>query len=266
MSRSRSTRPGGVGDPVYLRVAEGLREYLVRESLVPGDVVPPEAALTTEFGVSRVTLRRAVEVLVREGVLVRRQGVGTFVAAPRLSAPLIGLHSTREICRANEFRHDVQIVEMEQAAASAAEADQLGLAAGDPLLRFTRLDLIGGSPTAVAECALPYQLMADVSREDLQESSTYELIEDRHKIFLTSARQSIRAEEASGKVADLLAVPAGSPVLVLQRVTFDVAGRAVELGKVSYRHDRMEWTVELTRQLGGQEETQTGILLRYQPA
>lgn len=233
---------------------------------MPGDLVPPEAALASVFSVSRVTLRRAVEMLAHEGLLVRRQGVGTFVAAPRLSAPLIGLHSTREICRANDFQHDVQIVAMDKAPASAAEASHLLLSAGDPVLRFTRLDLIGGSAAAVAECTLPYQLVYDISREDLQRSSTYELIEDRRKTFLTSARQSIRAEEASDEVAQLLGVPSGSPMLVLERVTFDVAGHAVELGKVSYRHDRMEWTIELTRQLGGQEETQTGVLLRYQPA
>ena len=264
MSGSSLPPQAGVGEPVYLQVAGKLRQFITHQHLLPGDLVPSEADLAARFRVSRVTLRRAVEMLVHEGLLVRRQGIGTFVAAPRLSAPLIGLHSTRDICRANNFQHDVRIVRLGQARASATEASQLKLAPQAPVLRFTRLDLIAGTPAATAECTLPYHLVHDVTRDDLMRSSTYELIESKRRVFLTSARQSIRAEEASRKIAHLLDVPTGSPVLVLERLTYDAAGNAVELGKVSYRHDRMEWTIELTRQFGGEEETQTGILLRYQ--
>lgn len=264
MSPSTARAHGTVGDAVYIRVADQLRVYIAEERLVPGDLMPAEAELSAIFKVSRLTLRRAVHVLVHEGLVIRRQGVGTFVAARRLSVPLIGLHSTRDIGLTNSFQHQVRIVAFGKAPSSGAESDQLKIATGDPVLRFTRLDLIAGNPAAVAECALPYHLVHDVTELDLQSSSTYELIESRRKIFLTSARQSIRAEVASRCIAQLLELPKGSPVLVLERITFDEEGNAVELGKVSYRHDRMEWTIELTRQFGGQEETQRGVLLRYQ--
>lgn len=266
MPGSSVTSRAAVGDPVYLQVAEKLRQYIEQDRLAPGDLVPPEAELAVRFKVSRVTLRRAVEVLAHEGLLVRRQGIGTFVAARRLSVPLVGLHSTRDIGRAHSFRHDVRIVAFGPASASAAEANQLKVPAGLPVLRFTRLDLIDDIPAAVAECTLPYHLVNDITVDDLQRSSTYELIESKRKVFLTSAKQSIRAEGASREIAPLLGVPEGAPVLVLDRITFDAANNAVELGKVSYRHDRMEWTIELTRQFGGEEETQTGMLPRYQPA
>jgi GntR family transcriptional regulator len=255
-----------VGDPLYLRLARTLRDYVAKEGLAPGDRLPPEPDLALTFEVSRVTLRRAVEILVHEGLLVRRQGVGTFVAELRLSEPLIGLHSTRQIARAHGQHHDVRIARMARAKATALEAGHLQINPGDPILRFTRVDLLGGCPVAVAECALPYHLVAQVTRAELQRSSTYELIERRHNIFLTSATQSIRAEGASPRTARLLEISNGAPLLILERVTFDNDGTPVELGKVSYRHDRMECHIELTRQLGGQEETHTAVLLHFQRA
>lgn len=258
-------RAASVGDPLYLQLAAKLRDYIATEKLMPGDLIPPEPALAKRFGVGRITLRRAVGILTHEGLLVRSQGIGTFVAAPRLSEPLIGLHSTREIVRAHNLEHSVRIVRMGKARATAEEADQLGLAQGEPVVRLTRLDSVGGSPLAVAQDILPYQLFHDITRDELERSSTYELIEQKFNIFLTSARQSIRAGAAPAEIARLLEVPTGSPVLILERVTFASDGRTVEVGTVSYRHDRMEWTIELFRQLGGQEESQGAIVLRYQP-
>src|SRR5262249_3180793 len=83
------------GDPLYAQIASALRHrILVEEALSPGDAIPPERVLVDDFGVSRITLRRAIDLLVDEHILVRRRGLGTFVASPKVPYPLVGLHST----------------------------------------------------------------------------------------------------------------------------------------------------------------------------
>ena len=83
--------------PLYVRVANAIREAVVAADLKPGDALPPECLLVRDFEVSRVTLRKAVDLLASEGLVVRRQGLGTFLAAPKVRHPHVGLYSTREI-------------------------------------------------------------------------------------------------------------------------------------------------------------------------
>lgn len=265
MQPSRAPAGVALSGPVYVRVAQELRQWLADEALLPGDAVPPEPVLSARFGISRMTLRRAVELLVHDGLLVRHQGVGTFVAAPRLTEPLIGLHSTRDIAQALSVDHDVRIVALGTRQANSREAALLDTPVGSSVVRFDRVDRIAGVPICVARCSLPAQVLPGVTREALEASSTYELIERSTGRRLTRAKQRIRADVAAPSVAGLLEIRPDAPILVFERLTYDDSGRPVEWGVVSYRHDRMECTVDLERQLGKVQETQTPLALRYQP-
>ena len=249
--------------PLYVRVAEAIRERVFELRLQPGDLVEPERVLVGELGVSRVTLRKAIDLLVSEHLLVRRQGVGTYVAATRVSYPLLGLHSTRDIARAHGLPVEVRIVEHGTRAASSEERARLELGRGERVLSFVRRDLVESKPVSVAECVLPERFAPALAREAVARHSTYELIEQEHGLQLTRARQTLRAEEASAKIARLLGLRRGRPIFVLDRVTYSARGEPVEWGLISYRHDGVECVVELRRQSGGRRESATDAVLRY---
>jgi GntR family transcriptional regulator len=220
--------------------------------------------LAQKLNVSRVTLRRGVQMLIDEGLLVRRQGVGTFVAAPRMSYPLLGLHSTRDIGQAHDLRPTVEIVESAVVKATAHERSALKLDGGAKVLRFVRVDRVRDVPVAVAQCALPSDIAGDITRQELAQASTYELVEKKRGVRVVRAYQVIRADAASELIARLLKLRPGAPVLALERVTFDDSDTVIELGTVTYPHDLMECSIELTRQPSGRHETNTHVALRPQ--
>jgi GntR family transcriptional regulator len=263
MSGQAVVPPVKAGAALYERVAAALRERILRE-LSAGDAIEPELVLAEQLNVSRVTLRRGVQLLIDEGLLVRRQGIGTFVAAPRMSYPLLGLHSTRDIGEAHDLKPVVEIIESSVVEADDKERKHLRLKPGAKVLRFVRVDRIRNVPVAVAQCALPSNIAEDVTAEELAHSSTYELVEKKRGTRVTRAHQVMRADAASPLIAELLHITEGDPVLVLERVTFDDADQVIELGTVTYRHDLMECSIELTRQPSGRHETNTHVALRPQ--
>jgi GntR family transcriptional regulator len=252
-----------VGEPLYVRTAAEIRRRLPGLGLKPGDPIEPERVLVHELGVSRITLRRAIDLLVDEHLLVRRQGVGTFVASPKITYPLVGLHSTRDIARAHGLSLDVSILVYETGTATSEERDRLELRRGSSVLRFERCDAVAGNPISISACVLPATLADGITPEALVRHSTYELIESSHPVKVTSARQILRAAGASPRLARLLSVHRGAPVLILDRVTFDASGTPIEWAVVSYPHDRAECVVELARQPGGRRESATGVVVQY---
>jgi GntR family transcriptional regulator len=254
------------GEPTYLRIAHALRRQISEEGLAVGAALPPEPVLGERFRVSRMTLRRAVQVLVDERLLVRRQGVGTFVASPRLSDPLVDLHSTRDVGVPPGLERTVRIDGLASGRASTSEARALELRRGERVVRFRRVDTLAERPVAVAECVLPHAVAFDLTEEELERCSTYQLIEHKRGLRPTRATQTIQAAPAPPDVARLLHLAAGSPILVLRRVTRDGSGMALELGIVSYRHDLMECTIELHRDpFESHTSRQAVIRLRREP-
>jgi GntR family transcriptional regulator len=194
---------------------------------------------------------------------VRRQGVGTFVASPRVTYPLVGLHSTRDIVRAHDLALEVVIVEYETRIATSKERSRLQLAPGERVLWFVRSDVVESESLSVSECVIPERFAPALAREEVAERSTYELIEEKYDVQLTRARQTLRADEASARVAGILGIRRGEPVFVLDRLTFDAKEEPVEWAFISYRHDRVECVVELRRQSAGRRESATDAVVRY---
>jgi GntR family transcriptional regulator len=258
-------RPIGraAGEPLYEQVAAQLRRLIREGQLGLGEKVPPERVLVDEFQVSRVTVRRAVDALVDEHLLIRRPGSGTFVVAKSIPFPLVGLHSTRDIERAHGLDPEVRILDYEVREASALERSKLELAVGKAVLSFVRQDSIKGKPICVAHCVLPARFADALSESAVAVHSTYELIETEMNIRISRARQTIRADAASLNLASLLAIEAGAPLMKIDRVTLDTHGSPVEWGVISYPHDEIECVAELTRESANRTESATGFALRF---
>lgn len=222
----------------YQEIAADLRERLHAGELAAGRVLPSEAELSSEFSASRVTVRRALELLRDEGLVDARQGFGWFVATSPIRQVLGQLGTIEAQMEADGIVPERRILEFAFVAATTRLRDLLG---AEQVLRVRRLNLADGEPFAVVTVWCPAELGQHLSRRDVERSPFYVLLD----IPLRGATQTIGADAASEADARLLGIPVGSPVLRCERVTTDTSGRAVLVSEHVFPAHRTEFVVEL---------------------
>ncbi len=222
----------------YQEIAADLRERLHAGELAACRVLPSEAELSSEFSASRVTVRRALELLRDEGLVDARQGFGWFVATSPIRQVLGQLGTIEAQMEADGIVPERRILEFAFVAATTRLRDLLG---AEQVLRVRRLNLADGEPFAVVTVWCPAELGQHLSRRDVERSPFYVLLD----IPLRGATQTIGADAASEADARLLGIPVGSPVLRCERVTTDTSGRAVLVSEHVFPAHRTEFVVEL---------------------
>ncbi|MFM8650032.1 MAG: GntR family transcriptional regulator, partial [Actinomycetota bacterium] len=222
----------------YRAIAEDVRRRVVEGEYAAGSLLPSEAELGVEFDASRVTVRRALEVLRDEGLVDARQGFGWFVASAPLRQSLGRLATIESQLVDGGIRPERRILEFAFERASRAVKSVLG---AEQVLRVKRLNLADGQPFAVVTVWCRADLGQNLSRADVQRSPFYELLD----IPLKGATQTIGADAAHASDADLLGIPVGSPVLRCTRITTDLAGDAVLLSEHVFPAHRTEFVVDL---------------------
>ena len=233
-------------EPLYVRVAAAIRAHIDQQALPPGAPLPSEFRLCELTGVSRVTLRHAVDELVKAHVVVRQRGIGSFVAKPQITQLLADLQSTRELFGDSVAGISSSIVEHRAGRATAHEAQVLRLRAKASIMRFTRVDAHSGKPFGVVEFVIPKSYAKHFTVEALSASSSYRLF-SKLEVFPDRAVQRVRAEAAQPGTAEILGLAAGDPVLTLERTTFDRSGVPIEWGVATYRADTMEFEISLRK-------------------
>jgi len=222
----------------YQQIADVLRARVAGGAYAPGRLLPSEAELSAEFDASRVTVRRALELLRDSGLVDARQGFGWFVATTPLRQSLGRLSTIESQKEADGLLPERKILEFAFVAANHRIKRLLG---ADQVLRVKRLNLADGQPFAVVTVWCPAELGQHLSRHDVERSPFYELLDTR----LGGATQTIGADAAVIGDAALLGVPAGSPVLRCDRVTMDETGRAVLVSEHVFPAHRTEFVVDL---------------------
>lgn len=229
--------------PLYFQIAENLKQAIEDGTLKPGERLDNELDLTERLGVSRPTVRQAVQRLVEHGLVVRRRGLGTVVAAPRILRS-VALSSLYDDLSA-EGRHPATAV----LAARDIEADDelasiLALPSGAPVLSVERLRLADGTPLAIMHNFLPAGLLKGRPEDALERTGLYELLRSQG-VALHAGQQVIGARQATAHEAKLLAAPRAATVLTMTRTTFDATGRPVEHGSHAYLADRYSFKMAL---------------------
>ncbi len=220
----------------YQEIADELRD---RVAAAPaGSVLPSESALSAEFGASRVTVRRALEMLRDEGMVAARQGFGWFVATEPLRQHL-GQLGTIEAQLEGSGRSAARRIE--EFAFVDPPARVRRLLRCDQVLRVKRVNLADGEPFAVVTVWCPAELGQRLSRDDVERTPFYELL----GVELRGATQTIGADSAEPADAALLGVPVGSPLLRCQRVTTDRLGEPVLVSEHLFPAHRTEFVVDL---------------------
>jgi GntR family transcriptional regulator len=220
----------GVAAPLYKEVKRVLTQSLAQGEWRPGEALPSEAKLAQRYGVSIGTLRKAIDELVAEGVVVRRQGSGTYVA--QHGANRLMFHFFHVVPRAGDKQYPkTAMLAFRRGRAEAAEAARLAIPAGDPVLRIRNLLLLAGRPVILDELVLPQRLFPDLSERILaaRENTIYHLYQTRYGINVLRTSERLRATVADAEVARLLGVRKGAPLLEIDRTAYTYHNAPVEL-------------------------------------
>jgi GntR family transcriptional regulator len=217
--------------PAYLRAQEAIEGMIEESGWQPGTKIPSERALAEQFGLSRMTVRQAVENLVRAGVLERDSTSGTRVAAPSVARGIDSRHvfSLSQQVRSAGARPGSRLLYFAQVAAGKAIAIRLGLDAGAAVIAIRRLRTANNAPVCVETSYLPAALVPGLCAADLTENaSLYAVLEQRYGLRPTARRSEIGASPLDDADAELLGLPPRTNALVQRSVVLDQKGRAVE--------------------------------------
>jgi GntR family transcriptional regulator len=220
----------------YQEIADELRRRALDSPA--GSVLPSEAEMSVEFGASRVTIRRALELVREDGLIAARQGFGWFVATEPVPQSLESLATIESHL---EGVGKLSARKIEEFAFEPAPDRVRRLLDVDQVLRVKRVNLADGEPFAVVTVWCPAELGAHLSRRDVERRPFYELLD----VALRGATQTIGADLVDAPDAVLLGVPPGSPVLRCQRVTTDADGHAVLVSEHLFPAHRTEFVVDL---------------------
>ncbi|MEO3974510.1 GntR family transcriptional regulator [Streptomyces sp. CAU 1734] len=228
--------------PLYFQLAQQLEAAIERGVLTPGSLLGNEIDLAGRLGLSRPTVRQAIQSLVDKGLLVRRRGVGTQVVHSQVKRPL-ELSSLYDDLEAAGRRPATVVLGNVSEPANAQVAAALGIAEGSEVRLVRRLRYAHGEPMALLTNHLPAGLLV-CDTERLEATGLYRMMRAAG-ITLHSARQSVGARAATAPEAELLTEERGGPVLTMTRTTFDDTGRAVEFGSHIYRASRYAFEFQL---------------------
>lgn len=218
--------------PLYYQVAQELERAIESGNLEPGTRLDNEIALADQLGLSRPTIRRAIEYLVQRGLLVRKRGVGTQVVHPKVRRPL-ELSSLYDDLAGAGKRPTTKVLSLQVLPAPDAVAHELGLAEGAPVVALERIRFARDEPLALMRNFIPAGLV-ELTAESLERTGLYQLMRTAG-VRLHLASQRIGARAATSAEAAALQERKGATVLTMQRAVFDDAGRAVEYGNHLYR-------------------------------
>lgn len=216
---------------------------LIRE-LGVGTAIPSERQLSADLGVSRLTVRAALDELAREGYLVRRRGSGTYVQQPKISQQLT-MTSFSEDMRRRGMVPGSRTLSLARELAGARLGRFLNVSPGEEIVVAKRLRLADGLSMAIEKLHIPASLVPGLEPSDL-DGSFYELLRGRYGIEIVTATQIIEPTVTNEEESSALGVPLHSPAFLFERTSRDASGRTLEFVHSIYRGDRYQIVSELT--------------------
>ena len=217
--------------PLYLQIKTLLEQGLAAGEWRPGEAIPSEIVLAGRFGVSQGTVRKAIDALAADNLVVRRQGKGTFVGTHTEET---ASHIRFLRIRRNDGRDEhprSRLLDVRRAKASSEIARMLDLRAGEPVLVLRRVLEYGGEPVVLDEITLPAALFRGLTkaRYDAYNGSMYSFFETQFGVRMLKAQERLRAIAADPATAEILGVEPGTPLLAVDRVTLTYGDRPVEV-------------------------------------
>jgi GntR family transcriptional regulator len=216
------------------------------ETLGVGSAIPSERQLSVDLGVSRLTVRAALDELVRAGYLVRRRGSGTFVREPKIAQELT-MTSFSEDMQRRGMRPGSRTLSLETTLAGAYLGRCLHVSPSERIVVAKRLRLADDETMAIETLHVPEALVPGLTRKDFDQTSFYELLTQRYGIEIVGGIQTIEPTVTNEEESEVLGVPLHSPAFQFERTTRADSGSIVEFVRSIYRGDRYRLVTELNR-------------------
>ena len=229
------------------------------DQLQVGQAIPSERRLSSELGISRLTVRAALDDLVRDGYLERRHGAGTFVSEPKIAQQLT-LTSFSEDMRRRGMVAGSRTIELREIHAGAAIGRALNISPDARVMLIRRLRLADGEPMALETLHVPAAVVPGLTREVLENSSFYDLLEREYGVVIANGTQTIEPTVTNEEESDLLNVPLHSPAFLFERTSRSDDGETVEFVRSLYRGDRYRLVAELSQRRDRPTSAQTALV------
>ncbi|MDB5982994.1 MAG: mngR [Pseudomonas sp.] len=232
--------------PLYQRLRDQLAEQIANNRWRPGEAIPTEAALSSEYCLSTGTVRKAIDMLVADNILERQQGRGTFIRRPQFQSSLFRFFRFQTASGERQIPES-RILSMEPMAAPAAVAQMLGLPPGSPVIRMLRLRLLDAQPVLAEEIWLSriqFHALLEIDM-DQQGPLLYPIYEEFCNQVVAYAEETLTADAVDEVNARLLHIPVNSPVVVIERLARNYAGQPLEWRRSRGHASHFRYSVEI---------------------
>ena len=237
--------------PMYAQIQTQLLGMIQSGQFNCGDLLPGEEELSRFYGVSRMTVRQALQGLKSQGFATRRKGSGTFVDQPKMEKNIAHLSGFSAEMQELGLKSSSRVLAAETIAAVDEIATRLAIKAGAPAFRLCRLRFAGGLPVAIEEVYLPLAKFPGIQDLNFTHLSLYQTLRERYGVRLGMADEILEARTAGRMQAQLLEIPVRSSMLVISRTLRDVDGEPVETSRSFYRGDRYRAVVRIPATMPG---------------
>lgn len=232
-----------MGIPIYLKIHNELKNQIETGKYKLGEKIPAERDLALEFGVSRMTLRQAVQTLADEGILDRRVGDGTYVANQKVQEKMSGVTSFSELMKAQGKVATNKVIEFHNGVRpTISEIEQLNLKKDERVLRMERIRYGNDEPISLETASIPSNLIKNLTREEIT-SGLYSALKSKG-YEVGHAQQTVTAQLATEKVAEYLDIRRGDAILHLRQMSFLKDGKPFEYVRTQYVGARFEFYLE----------------------
>lgn len=232
--------------PLYFQLQEILRRKILDAYYKPGELIPTEKDLQEHYNVSRITVRNAVNGLVFEDLLIKKQGLGTIVAYPRMQEDGNSkLQSFTEKMELQGFKISTEVLDVSKIPAVERITDHLNIEEGEKIIYSKRLRKVDGEPIALFENYIC--TCTGVTELDDFSGSIFNLLEKKYRIKISGSEKVIEAGIVRKEDADLLSISPGDPVLKIRYTTLDMDNKCIEYAEGVYRADRYKYMLKLKR-------------------
>lgn len=236
--------------PKYFILKEEIIEKIDNEEILPDELIPSERELMENYNFSRTTVRKAIDILVNEGYLYKVQGKGTYVKGKKFTQGLINLTSCTEEIKSHGLKPEAKLVNARVEIANKKIQKYLNLQPEEKVFFTERVFFGDGYPINTTKSYIPYKFVPGIEEYDFSKSSLYKVLEEVYNIKILRANRTIEAVLAYDKVAELLDIEEGKPILLFRGWVHGMANgdeTIVEFFKTRYRSDRSKFFIEQRR-------------------
>lgn len=230
--------------PLYVQLGDIIREKIESGEWKPHQVIPSENELSKIYGISRMTARSVVSEFVREGMLYRVQGKGTFVVEPKITAPPLSYKGIREQLEQMGYQTATKLLSTKKIACTESIAKKLEIPEGSKVHVLERLRFVKEQPLSIHTSFIPAQYCKDLESKDFVGEQLCVILDKEYGLKSHKVIETLESTLAREKEAKLLSIKVGYPLLLLEDLIYDPEGKPFEYTKVLFRGDKIKISLQ----------------------